>query len=140
MRRSTGFTLIEVLVTVAIVAILAAIAIPNYSQYVERTRRTDAQEKLLDMAAQMERWFFNQNQYTNDVEKIGGALSTDGYYSVAISGTGTAPFTKYLLTATPVTGEAQSKDTECTKFTIDNTGQRLAYKGAALNTDSCWKK
>ncbi|RZA07773.1 MAG: prepilin-type N-terminal cleavage/methylation domain-containing protein, partial [Moraxellaceae bacterium] len=64
MRKDSGFTLIEVMVTVAIVAILAAIAIPNYSQYVQKTRRTDAQEKLLDMAAQQERWFFTKNQYT----------------------------------------------------------------------------
>ena len=64
MRKFLGFTLIEVLVTVAIVAILAAIAIPSYSQYVQKTRRTDAQEKLLDLAAQQERWFFNKNQYT----------------------------------------------------------------------------
>ncbi|MEY4588764.1 MAG: hypothetical protein RL497_840, partial [Pseudomonadota bacterium] len=58
MRKYVGFTLIEVMVTVAIVAILAAIAIPSYSQYVQKTRRTDGQEKLLDMAAQQERWFF----------------------------------------------------------------------------------
>jgi type IV pilus assembly protein PilE len=140
MRKDSGFTLIEVMVTVAIVAILAAIAIPNYSQYVQKTRRTDAQEKLLDMAAQQERWFFTKNQYTNDVADIGGASSKDGYYTVAISGTGVAPFTTYTLTATPVTTKSQYSDSTCTSFTIDNTGAKKAFKGGDETTGTCWQK
>lgn len=140
MRKSVGFTLIEVLVTVAIVAILAAIAIPNYSQYVQKTRRTDAQEKLLDMAAQQERWFFNKNQYTDQVDDVGGATSKDGYYTVTISNLGTAPFTRYTLTATAVTTKSQKNDSECTSFTIDNTGARHAFKSSTPNDDVCWQK
>ncbi|HMW47433.1 MAG TPA: type IV pilin protein [Cellvibrionaceae bacterium] len=140
MRKFLGFTLIEVLVTVAIVAILAAIAIPSYSQYLQKTRRTDAQEKLLDMAAQQERWFFNKNQYTDDVADVGGATSKDGYYTVTISNLGSKPYTKYTLTATPVTTKSQNNDSECTSFTIDNTGARHAFKGSTPKDDFCWPK
>jgi type IV pilus assembly protein PilE len=140
MHKHLGFTLIELMVTVAIVAILAAIAIPNYSQYVQKTRRTDAQEKLLDMAAQQERWFFNKNQYTDQVADVGGATSKDGYYTVTISDVGSAPYTKYKLTATPVTTKSQSKDGDCTSFTIDNAGARQAFKGSDRNDSVCWPK
>jgi len=140
MRKFLGFTLIEVLVTMAIVAILAAIAIPSYSQYVQKTRRTDAQEKLLDLAAQQERWFFNNNQYTINLTDIGGATSKDGYYTVTITDTGAAPYTKYKFTATPVTTKSQSNDSDCTSFTIDNTGARHAYKGGTVKDDVCWPK
>ncbi len=140
MRKLAGFTLIEVMITVVIVAILAAIAIPNYSQYVQKTRRADAQEKLLDMAAQQERWFFSKNQYTKLVSDLGGAVSRDGYYNVEIKVTGEAPFTSYTLEATPVSTKSQSKDSECTKFTIDNTGARHAFKGTDARDDVCWPK
>lgn len=139
MRKSVGFTLIEVLVTVAIVAILAAIAIPNYSQYVQKTRRTDAQEKLLDMAAQQERWFFNNNQYTDNAGNVGTAASKDGYYTVTITVIGTPP-TQYSLSAEAVDNRSQSDDTKCHKFIIDNTGKRTAEdEGGHDTTDICWQ-
>ncbi|MFO1370605.1 MAG: type IV pilin protein [Marinagarivorans sp.] len=140
MRKFLGFTLIEVLVTVAIVAILAAIAIPSYSQYVQKTRRTDAQEKLLDMAAQQERWFFSNNQYTDNADRIGTAASKDGYYTVTITLTGTPP-TQYSLSAKAVSTRSQSGDTKCGEFIIDNTGKRTAKdKDGHDATDICWQK
>lgn len=140
MRNSVGFTLIEVLVTVAIVAILAAIAIPNYSQYVQKTRRTDAQEKLLDMAAQQERWFFNNNQYTDNAANVGAAASKDGYYAVTITVTGTPP-TQYSLSAKPVSTRSQSSDSKCAEFIIDNTGRPTAKdKDGHDATEICWQK
>ena len=72
------------------------------------------------MAAQQERWFFSKNQYTKLVSDLGGAVSRDGYYNVEIKVTGEAPFTSYTLEATPVSTKSQSKDSECTKFTIDS--------------------
>ena len=64
MQRATGFTLIEVLVTVAIVAILAAIAIPNYTDYVKRGKLTEATSTLLSMRTKMEQYFQDNRSYT----------------------------------------------------------------------------
>ena len=63
MRRSRGFTLIEVMITVAIVAILAAIAVPAYSEYVKRARITEAVAALADMHVKMERYFQDNRSY-----------------------------------------------------------------------------
>jgi type IV pilus assembly protein PilE len=64
MRRSRGFTLIEVMITLAIVAILAAIAVPSYSEYVRRARITEAVAALADMHVKMERYFQDNRSYT----------------------------------------------------------------------------
>ncbi len=141
MHKILGFSLIEVMVTVLIVAILAAIAIPNYSQYVQKARRTDAMEKLLDMAAQQERYFFSKNQYTNSANDIGGEDSKDGYYKVTITVAEKAPYTTYTLEAKPVSGKSQSNDSICSSFKIDNTGKREAEdKSGTVSTDTCWQK
>lgn len=63
MRRQQGFTLIEVMVTVAIVAILGAIAVPSYSEYVMRAKITDAISALSDMSVKMERYFQDNRIY-----------------------------------------------------------------------------
>jgi type IV pilus assembly protein PilE len=63
MRRSRGFTLIEVMITLAIVAILAAIAVPSYSEYVKRARITEAVAALADMHVKMERYFQDNRRY-----------------------------------------------------------------------------
>jgi len=63
MQRNSGFTLIEVLVTVAIIAILAAIAIPNYTSYVKRAQIAEAGAALLAMRTKMEQWFQDNRTY-----------------------------------------------------------------------------
>ncbi|MEY4591000.1 MAG: Fimbrial protein precursor, partial [Pseudomonadota bacterium] len=117
-------------------AILAAIAIPSYSQYVQKTRRTDGQEKLLDMAAQQERWFFSNNQYAKQaaIDSVGGANSADEHYTVAITTTGEPP-TTYTLVATAV--GSQAYDTSCATLTLTNTGLKGATPSS--NANLCWQ-
>jgi type IV pilus assembly protein PilE len=139
-NKYSGFTLIEVMVTVAIVGILAAIAIPSYSQYIQKTRRTDAQEKLLDMAAQQERWFFSNNQYAKQaaIDSVGGGASKDNFYTVTITTNDAA--TTYSLTAKSNDDKSQSKDTDCWKFTLTNTGAKSAIKkDTGDNSKTCWQ-
>ena len=64
MRHNSGFTLIEVMITVAIVAILAAIAVPSYSEYVQRARITEATSSLADMRNKMEQYFQDNRTWT----------------------------------------------------------------------------
>lgn len=145
--RAAGFTLIELVITMVIVAILAAIAVPLYQRDVRESRRTDARTALLDLAAREQRYFSVQNAFTENFADLGyAAAGTDptsitvgsGYYTVTVSVPTTNPDT-FLLTAVPVGGTTQASDTECQKFTVDNTGQQLAYDSSGSPQPDCWQ-
>ena len=130
-RDQRGFTLIEVMITVAIVAILAAVALPNYQNYLIRSARVQAQTELLDLATLQEKIFLNSNAYTSSVtanytgEAAGGlgrtsGATNDGRYTLSIAlGTGGQSF---VLTATPDVGGAQRNDGA---LSIAETGRKL---------------
>jgi type IV pilus assembly protein PilE len=146
-----GFSLIELMVTILIVGILAAIAVPSYSRYVLKSHRTDAKTALLDLASLEERFFSLNNAYTNDPTQLGYPaglpIAIGAFYTVdiptppaqlvATPGTATtAPMAAaYTLTATPV--GRQLGDTECTSFTVLSGGTQSATPAA--NSDTCWR-
>jgi len=143
-RRSRGVTLIELMITVAIVAIIAAIAIPSYSSYVLRSHRTEAKSALLSIAAMEERLYSTLNVYSSTPSQLGysGALPItvgSGYYSVNITGvtaaTTTLPAT-YTLTATAINNQAA--DTACATLVVDQSGTQTAT-GSSTATVDCWK-
>ena len=139
--KTKGFTLIELMVTVAIVAILASIAIPSYRQYVLRAGRTDATAALLRIQTAEEKFFLQNNAYTATLVGAPPAglglltSSENGKFDLGVALVGTG----YLATATPNAASGQTDDTKCTSFTIDQNGTRKAYMGAADNTAECWK-
>ena len=129
--RHRGFTLVELMVTVAIVGILAAIAYPSYTNHVRKTRRAVAAGCLVELSQWMER------RYTTVLTHVGAALpstscQTDltGLYTFSISGSPAVTASTYQLQAVP-TG-AQSADS-CGTLTLNQAGT----KGAAATT-GCW--
>src|ERR1035437_3168697 len=116
-NKHSGFTLIEVLIVVTIVAILAAIAIPSYQQYVLKGRRADAKEALGALQLAQEKYRGNNTAYSVVLADIGiSATSSQGYYTLAITpATGTCPVeTCYAATATVNAASAQAPDaTKC---------------------------
>jgi type IV pilus assembly protein PilE len=154
-NRAKGFSLIELVVAMLVASMLAAIAIPSYSNYVRKTRRTEARSALLDIASLEERYYSTQNQYSATWTDLGfpataGAVTVgNGYYTVAVPGVGLAgaptataagvPAT-YTLIATPVAGSDQAKDTTCASFTVTSAGtQSSLNSGGTDTTSTCWK-
>ncbi len=132
-----GFTLIELMITVAIIAILAAIAYPSYTNYIHRAHRADGKELGMRVASAEERYYTNLNTYTTDMKAlslstiVATADSENGFYKASVL-TGNAGQT-YVLTLTP-TG-VQSDD-KCGNLTIDNTGSK-GWSGNE-NNGKCW--
>lgn len=132
-----GFTLIEVLIAVAIISIIAAIAVPSYTGFMIDTRRTDAIGFLSEVAGEQQRYFTENNQYAATMKELGyGDAATfntpEGHYVVSVSNPGSTA--RFVLTATPVTGGKQAGDAECLAFTISDTGAR---QSTGSDTD-CW--
>jgi len=132
MPKEQGFTLIELIIVVSIIAILAAIAYPAYMDQIIHSGRSDGQTGLMNMAALMESYYTENNSYTGATTTTLGltsALSPQGYYTLSISA---LTATSYTLTATPVKGTQQANDTICPTLTITNTN----LKGP---TATCWE-
>lgn len=131
--KQHGFTLIELMVVVVIVAILAAVAIPSYQNSIQKTRRADAKEALTRIAAMQERYFFTNNRY-GDSDQLGiGQNSQEGFYTIVLDNTDTT----FRVRANPQ--GAQENDLECNLFTLNQVGQRSAQSSTNVDTtDECW--
>ncbi len=124
------------MITVAIIGILATIATPMYGDYIKSSSRTDAYAALYNMSALQERFYIQNNAYAAaaNIVQVGGATSTEGYYTISITSASSSAF---LLTATPVAGQPQANDLECTTLTLSSTGAK-GSTGTRANPTDCW--
>lgn len=138
-RSQRGFTLIELMIVVAVIGVLAAVAFPSYRQYIIRASRVEAQAELLELAGLQEKIFLNSNSYTVSVTgayngtSAGGlgrtsGLTKDGRYTISVvDGCGTlgavagTPQT-FILAAVPVAGSTQAGDGN---LCISESGRRI---------------
>lgn len=133
-HSNRGFTLIELMIVVAIIGILAAIAYPSYDEYVKRGNRTEGQAFLSDVAARQERYFSQNNAYITavaNIAKLGlsSASSPTGKYTVGFAGGGGG----YTLTA-----NNQFSDAKCATLTLNALGVR-GSSGSRSDNNDCWR-
>ena len=137
-NSSNGFTLTEVMIVAAIIAIIAAIALPSYQDSVSKTRRSDGQALLLEAAQIQERHFTQFGGYGTTIAASGtpdastviiNTTSENGYYTL----TGALSTTTFTLTAAPA--GAQTGD-ECGSLTLTHTG--IKGKSGTADLADCW--
>ncbi len=134
MQQQRGFTLIELMIVVSVIAIIVAIGYPAYRDQVQRAHRTDGAIALNRATMLLESCRADLATFTGCESRV-PAQSSEGYYTVAVNVSGTG--TSYSLTAT-ATGN-QADDTRCTTLTLNSQGTE-GHTGTAANADTCWGK
>jgi type IV pilus assembly protein PilE len=148
MRPRRGFTLVEMMIVVLVLAIIASIAVPSYRSYVVRAQRSDATATLLKIRTAEEKFFLQNTTYTTEFGPAGlrmmpGATTTltteNGYYTVQVAIPDPTPGAtpqSFLVTATPVAGGPQASDAKCTSFSLNSDGLRNSSPSPIA---TCWK-
>lgn len=124
-KDQKGFTLVELMIVVAIIGIIAAFAVPAYQRYIERGIRSEARAALLEGSQRMQR-FYSVNNTFSGASNITN-LSEAGRYTITVT---SATVNGFTLTATLL------RDSTCNTLTLTNTGQQGATGGT---TEICWK-
>ncbi len=128
-----GFTLVELMIVIAIVGILGAISMSFYGNYVTDANRTDGRTALTVTAASLEKCKALYSIYNSANCNVAFPVTSDeGLYTVAATAIAGPTFT---LTATPVAGAYQAGDTDCTALTLTSTG---IEGGTGANVNDCW--
>jgi type IV pilus assembly protein PilE len=129
-RSNRGFTLIEIMIVIAIIGIVMTIAAPSFTEYLKKGRRAEVAGLLSEQAQILERFYSQKNVYTG----VAGLSPGNDYYTISTTLTDQT----FLLTAVRKTGSSMATD-KCGDFTITNTGVRsMVNATAGLTTKDCW--
>jgi type IV pilus assembly protein PilE len=140
--RAAGYTLVELMVTIAIATVLGTIAISSYITQVRQSRRTDARTAVLDLASREERYMSTNSAYTTTAGNLGYGTPFpqtvgSGFYTLNVTVTAanatTTPVTPASFVVTATVNGSQVKDAQCQTFSVDNTGNQTSTPAT-----TCW--
>ena len=145
-RHSKGFTLIELMIVVVVLGVIAAIALPSFTEQVRKSRRSDAKQALYDVAAKLEQYYMDNKGYPTaaNMTLLGydaaAFTSLEGFYTIGFNGVPTA--TTYSIQAVPTGSQASDAGCAagkacCGTYRLDHLGQKTV-NGATLAADKCW--
>jgi len=149
LARSKGFTLVELMIVVVIMAILASASVAGYRQYIRRANRVDATSALLRVSAAQERFYLQKNHYATTAAELsdpppnglGTAETGLGLYDLAVASADAT--TGYTVTATASSAGSQRDDADCRALSIDQSGKRSARNSAGTESAEiialCWR-
>ena len=145
-RRTCGFSLIELLVALAILALLAAAATPLWMSQIERARRLDATDALMRIAVLQERFHFENGRYALAGELaaappagLGVSGTERGYYQLRLQAPQGATANRFTARAAADPNGPQARDEQCRTLSLDSTGLRSAESATGEDTTStCW--
>lgn len=139
-KKQLGLTLVELMVVVAVLAVLASIAYPLFTNQVQKARRADAKIALQNIALAQERYYTINGEYAGTLSSlqvsapIQGGVSDEGYYTISVARSGTDN-EQFSATANASGSGAQASDSNCAQFRIDQLGTKTATDGGSTN---CW--
>jgi type IV pilus assembly protein PilE len=145
-RSVRGFTLVELMVTVVVLALLTSISVSSYRNYMMRTHRTEATAALLQVQVAQEKFYLQNRTYATNAQLTLaqpnglGLLATTtpgGYYTIRILNAD--PTTDFSAMATPDATKGQAADTACQSISINQSGQKSASDGSNDTTATCWR-
>ncbi|WP_293761982.1 type IV pilin protein [uncultured Aquitalea sp.] len=147
-NKQAGFSLIELMIAVAIIGILAGVALPAYTQFVQKGNRVLAKNAVLDLAAREENYYALNNVFTANLSSLGlaqaASVSVPGngqnLYTLNVSSVSNGSPPSYVIRAVPVKGGAQAADV-CQTFQLDSLGSKSnvdAAGNAVTNSADCW--
>lgn len=137
--RQLGFSLIELMIVVAVIGLLSAIALPSYSQYIKRGKRAEARSEVLKAGGWLERYYTENNRYSDTTASTVNAAFTSRFSAVPSTGAAnynislTVAASSFTVTAAP-TGSMSGDD--CGSYTLTNTG---SIASTANNPSKCLK-
>ena len=142
---TNGYTLVELLMAIAILGVIVAFAYPSYQNYVRKVNRIEAKLALLDAAERLADYYEENKTYTDDLLAVGLGMdpyiTENGNYSIDVEDNGgsggACPIAICFELVAPAIGR-QAMDTDCAEFRLHASGDRTAFAGGGGQNNNCW--